>query len=229
MKRLAILAGALAITGSAMAQRPVDTNPFSLEGGLSINSLNNTFTAPTIKFRYFAAENIAIRLGITYGSTNDLTNVYGFNGTGGETADSTGTVVDKTSQMMIAIGGSYHFSQLEKLDPYVALDFMIGSGGSSSESIDTDGVSYVNGLSSNSSSKSSGIGVGVAAGFDYYFAENVFIGAEMGMAFSNWSDKGGEASSTFGGVTTSSTTLSSGKSSMFGNSATAAIRLGWRF
>lgn len=229
MKKLAILVGAIALTGSTFAQRPVDANPFSLEGGLNLNSTSNTFTAPSIKFRYFATENIAGRLGIQYNSSKTVTNHYGIGTDGFESADSLGTEMDKSSMTWISIGGSYHFSQLERLSPYVALDVMIGMGSSSSEWTDFDGTGYSDGDAATIDSKTSGLGVGIGAGFDYYFAENVFIGAELGLTYMSSKDKGGEATFTSGSTSTTITMHPSGNSSTFGNSATAAIRLGWRF
>ena len=229
MKKLAILVGAVILSGTALAQRPVDSNPFSLEGGLNLNATANTFTAPTIRFRYFAAENIAARVGITYNSSNNEQNFYGIGSDGNPSADSLGTLVDKSSSATFSIGGSYHFSQLDRLDPFVALDVMIGMGNSTSTATDSDGASYVRGMSSESTSKSSGFGVGVGAGFDFYFAENVFIGAEVGLTWMSWDDKGGETTTTVGSTTTTVTNHSTGKSSAFGNSSSAAIRLGWRF
>jgi len=229
MKKLAILVGAIVLTSSAFAQRPTDSNPFSLEGGLSINSLSNTFSAPSLRLRYFAAENIAVRLGIQYNSSKSTDNYYGLNSVFVPTADSTGTDMNKASMTWISIGGSYHFSQLERLSPYVALDIMIGMGSTNEEWTDYDGTGFAKGQSATLTSKSSGMGVGIGAGFDYYFAENVFIGAELGMTYMSSNDKGGTWSSTIGGVTTSGDMLTTGKSSSFGNSANAAIRLGWRF
>lgn len=224
-----MLLSAVVISGTAMAQRPVDANPFSLEGGISLNTGASTFSAPTIRLRYFAADNIAGRLSIGHMSTTDNMNIYGFDGTGGQTADSTGTIVDKNSATTIGIGASYHFSQMDRLSPYAALDLSFGMGSSSTDMTDTDGTDYVNGLSANANSKSSGIGFGIGAGCDYYFAENIFIGAELGFYYMSWTDKGGESSATFGGTTVSSETLSSGSNSSLGNGAQGTIRLGWRF
>jgi outer membrane protein W len=232
MKKLALLVGAIVLTSSAIAQRPTDSNPFSLEGGLSINSLTNTFSAPALRLRYFAAENIAVRLGIQYNSAKTTNLYYGSTALGVPTADSTGTYVNRKAMTWISIGGSYHFSQLEKLSPYVSLDLMIGTGtGIAGNDTRTDcvGTSYSDGVSSESTTKSSGLGIGIGAGFDYYFAENVFIGAELGMTYMSTNDKGGTYSTTSGGITTSGDVLTVGKSSSFGNSANAAIRLGWRF
>ncbi|MEY3237019.1 MAG: hypothetical protein RI883_1120 [Bacteroidota bacterium] len=229
MKKLAILVGAIVLTSSAFAQRPTDSNPFSLEGGLSLNSAANTFSSPTLRLRYFAAENIAVRLGIQYNSSKTTDLYYGLNSAFVPTVDSTGTEINKAAMTWISIGGSYHFSQLERLDPYVALDVMIGMGSTSAEWTDFDGTGFDKGFNATGDSKTSGLGIGIGAGFDYYFAENVFIGAELGMTYMSNNDKGGTWSSTTGGVTTSGENLTTGKSSSFGNSANAAIRLGWRF
>lgn len=229
MKKLALLVGAIALTGTTFAQRPTDSNPFSLEGGLSLNSTTNTFNAPMLKLRYFAADNIAIRLGLQMDNSKTIDNYYGFNAQGDETADSLGTLTTKDRLTWISLGGSYHFSQMDRLSPYVALDVMIGSGSTKVDGVDTDGTDYVSGLTTSSTTKQSGLGLNIAGGFDYYFAENVFIGGEVGFMFLSAKDKGGDASSTFGSTTLTTTTLSTGSASSFGNSATAAIRLGWRF
>jgi outer membrane protein W len=228
MKKLAILVGALVLTGSTFAQRPVDANPFSLEGGLSFNA-GNTFSAPSLRLRYFAADNIAARLGIQYNSTSETINHYGIGADFLPTADSLGTEVNKTSMTWLSIGGSYHFSQLDRLSPYVALDVMIGMGSTNATWTDFNGTNYSKGVSAEVNSKTSGLGLNLAAGFDYYFAENVFIGAELGFMYMSMSDKGGDATVTSGNTTTTVTTLPSGKNSSFGNAAQGTIRLGWRF
>lgn len=228
MKKLAILVGALVLAGSTFAQRPVDANPFSLEGGLSFNA-GNTFSAPSLRLRYFAADNIAGRLGVQYNSTSETINHYGIGSDFLPSADSLGTEVNKSSMTWLSIGGSYHFSQLDRLSPYVALDVMIGMGSNNATWTDYDGSDYAAGVSAAVNSKSSGLGLNLAAGFDYYFAENVFIGAELGFMYMSMNDKGGEATFTSGSTTTTITSLSEGKNSSFGNAAQGAIRLGWRF
>lgn len=225
MKKLAVLVGAVVLTSSVFAQRPVDSNPFSLEGGLSLNATSNTFNAPMLKLRYFATENIAARLGIQYNSSKTVDNYYGIGADGFESVDSIGTQTVKNSLTWISLGGSYHFSQLEKLSPYVALDVMIGMGSENEEWSNFDGLGYAKGSNATITSKGSGFGVGIGAGFDYYFAENVFMGAELGFAYMSTKDKGGENTS----GSTTVTVHPAGNGSSFGNSATAAIRLGWRF
>ena len=230
MKKSILAVAAIAMfCFAANAQRPVDANPFSLEGGLSLNAGTSTFSAPELRLRYFAADNIAGRIGIMYNSTNEVMNAYGFDADLNETADSLGVQTIKNSMMWISVGGSYHFSQLEKLSPYGFLDVMIGSGSSNETWEDFDGSGYADGISAEVSTKTSGLGVRFGGGFDYYFAENVFIGAEVGFMFMSETDKGGEVVVTSGTATTTTTLLSQGSLGSFGNSATAAVRLGWRF
>jgi outer membrane protein W len=182
-----------------------------------------------LKLRYFAMDNFAVRLGLQMDNSKTVDNYYGFDAQGDETADSLGTVTTRDRLTWISVGGSYHFSQMDRLSPYVALDVMIGTGSTKIDEVDSDGNSYNPGLTTTSTYKESGLGLKVAGGFDYYFAENVFIGAEVGLMFLSEKDKGGEESTTFGSSTTTVSVLPLGSETSFGNSATAAIRLGWRF
>lgn len=238
MKKLSLFVGAIVLSTAAMAQRPTDSNPFSLEGTLSLSALDQTFTAPAVRFRYFATENISVRVGLGFDNSSSTRNAYGLGADFNPSADSIGTGTFKTSSTQISIGGAYHFSQLDKLSPYAYLDLNIGMGGTSSETEnfiagDPNGFpptpdAYSKGMSSTSESKFSTMGVNIGAGFDYYFAENVFFGAEMGFMFGSWKDKGGDSSSTTGGVTTNSTLHESGNNSSFATGS-FGLRLGWRF
>lgn len=225
MKKLSFLIGALILTSSVFAQRPTDGTPFSLEGGLNFNSGSaQTLTAPMLRFRYFVGENISARVGVGISTSKTLDNYYGTDINGFDSKDSLGTDLNKSSMMTFSIGGAYHFSQSERLSPYGYADFLIGMGSSSNEMSNYDGATYMKGANSTTTSSSSMIGVNFGAGFDYYFAENVYFGAELGFMLSSFSDKGGE--STSGTVTI--TNLPSGDASSF-MTGTAGLRLGWRF
>jgi len=51
------------ISGSVMAQKPTDGNPFSLEGYMNYTSeYGLSFIAPSIRLRYFFKDNMAGRL-----------------------------------------------------------------------------------------------------------------------------------------------------------------------
>jgi outer membrane protein W len=232
MKKITFLVGALALSTAVLAQRPIDSNPFSLEGGLSLNSLTNSFTAPMIKFRYFATDNFAARIGFQHNYSQDVYNVYGLGADFYPNVDSLGTQTLRSATTWISLGGSYHFSQMERLSPYIALDVLVGFGSQHEDWKDFSPNSgapgdgdFTKGSNAEVVTKNNGFGLGLAAGFDYYFAENVFIGAELGLSLRSTVDKGGE-------MNLSGTTIkihAQGNSITFGNSATAAIRMGWRF
>ncbi|TNE53378.1 MAG: hypothetical protein EP338_12655 [Bacteroidetes bacterium] len=226
MKRLSLLVGAIALSTAVFAQRPTEGNPFSLEGQLSLSALNQTFSAPSVKLRYFAADNISIRLGLGFDNATDVTNAYGNGNDGNPSADSVGVWTSKASNTMIAIGGAYHFSQMDRLSPYGFLDVMIGMGGTNDEMENYDGNtdSYMKGANSTMESKYSTFGLNIGAGFDYYFAENVFVGAEVGFLFNSWKDKDGSMT-----VNSTTTTIHpSGNNSAFMTNS-FGLRLGWRF
>ena len=230
MKKSIIALASIALIGfSSNAQRPVDSNPFSLEGGLSLNATENTFSAPELRLRYFATDDIAGRLGIMFNNMTETTNFYGEGSDGFPSADSLGTLKESSSMTWVSIGGSYHFSQLERLSPYAFLDVMIGMGSYNEEWDDFDGSDFNAGEGASLNTSQSGFGVRFGSGFDYYFAENVFIGAEVGFMFLSETDKGGEFTSTSGSTTTTVKIHSEGSSNMFANNATAQVRIGWRF
>ena len=77
--------------------------------------------------------------------------------------------------------------------------------------------------------KYSGFGFMIFTGVDYYFAENIYLGLEIGIGMSNDKDKSGEWSQTVGQTTTTVTTFQTYADSYFGNMFSQMIRLGWRF
>jgi outer membrane protein W len=224
MKKLAILVGAIALTGSTFAQKPSDA-PMSLEGQLGFNASTMSFNAPTIRFRYFVTENIAGRLTLGINNTSETFNYY-------ETEDvnggGSGTEVNKTSMVNIGIGGEYHFAGTDRLSPYGGLDIIIGMGNSTAEWSNYDGTGYNSDFTANIDAPMSALGVNLVAGTDYYFAENFYLGLELGLGFSSVTYKEGTTSATSGGVTVSNTSNTE-KYSSFGNNFISNFRLGWRF
>src|SRR5574343_730452 len=76
MKKLAILVGAIALTGSTFAQKATTDAPFSLEGQLGFNASTLSFNAPTLRLRYFVADNIAVRLSLGMSTSKTVDNFY---------------------------------------------------------------------------------------------------------------------------------------------------------
>lgn len=224
MKKLAILVGAIALTGSTFAQKPTDA-PFSLEGQLGFNASTLSFDSPAIRFRYFVTENIAGRLTLGIDNSSETFNYFETENTN---AGGSGTEVNKSGMTLIGIGGEYHFAGTDRLSPYVGLDIQIGMGSSTSEWSNYDGAGYNADFTRSIEYKSSMFGVNLVAGADYYFAENFYLGMELGLGFGSTTYKEGTDAMTTGGVTTTNTSNEE-KYSSFGNNVVGQFRLGWRF
>jgi outer membrane protein W len=225
MKKLVVLAGALALTGASFAQKATTDAPFSLEGQFGFNASSLSFDAPAIRFRYFVTENIAARVTLGMDNSSETFNYFEVdsNNSGGS-----GTEVNKLKGWSLAIGGEYHFEGTEKLSPYAGLDIVLGGGSSTNEWTNYDGFGYQNNFSREITAKTSSIGVNLVAGADYYFAENFYLGLELGLGFNSMTVKEGEDVITNGGAT--STTISEEeKYTSLGNNVVGQFRLGWRF
>jgi len=234
MKKLSLLVGGLVLSTMAMAQKPDATTPMTLEGqtGFTAGAAGGTnfgFTAPSVRFRYFATDNIAIRA--TYTMNNTSTDKTIYEGAGGNPfAGATGSAIAKNSMWVVGIGGEYHFAGTDRLSPYAGLDIQFGGGNTHTEGSNTnDGVTYAASDSYNSDAKNSVFGVKLAAGTDYYFAENFYLGLELGLNWMSMNTKEGTGSVTISGTTTSGTTSGAMKSSSISTNTAGLFRLGWRF
>ena len=224
MKKLFVLAGAVVLSSSLFAQKPTGDNPFSLEGQLSYNTASLSFDAPSLRMRYFIMDDLAARvsLSINNASTKDYYYELADNA-GGE-----GTEINKTSLTMISLGAEKHFAGTEKLSPYVGADLVFGMGNTSAKWDKFDGLGYNADFKAAAKAPISMFGINLVAGTDYYFAENFYVGLELGLGFQSVTEKAGEFEFTTAGNTT--TTLSEPtKSSSFGNNFIGNARIGWRF
>lgn len=239
MKKLSLLLGGVILSATVMAQKPTEGAPMSLEGGISLQSQAGAtngnilqFTAPSIRFRYFVLNNLAIRATVGVDSKKTTDTYYELPGfTGG-----TGTVIDRSNGWNGAIGAEYHFAGTSRLSPYAGLDIRFG-GGNSSQTGDNvmivAGPPVTIGYSSadkfETESKYSTFGVGLVAGTDFYFAENFYLGLELGLNWGSRADKQDTYSITSGGTTTSGKADGLSKTSTLSTVATGMFRLGWRF
>ncbi|HLP55970.1 MAG TPA: hypothetical protein VK151_13125 [Fluviicola sp.] len=224
MKKLSLLVGGLILSTAVMAQKPDASVHNTLEGLINWETSSLSFTSPSIRYRYFVQDNIAVRvtLGVHNSTTTD--NFYEFaDGTGG-----TGTYEVKDNGMDFSIGGEYHFAGTDRLSPYAGLDIMLGSGKATTDGTNSDGLTFIDTYTETSEAKTSMFGVALVAGTDFYFAENFYLGLELGLGWSSMTWKEGEATTGFGGTTTKTVTPES-KWSGIDTGATGTFRLGWRF
>lgn len=229
MKKLAILVGAIALTGSTFAQKATTDAPLSLEGQLGFNASTLSFNAPAIRARYFVADNIAVRLTFGLNKTSETFNYFETENTN---TGASGTEINKAGGWNLALGGEYHFAGTDRLSPYAGLDIMFGGGSATSEWSNYDGAGYNADYKRDTEAKTSNIGVNLVAGTDYYFAENFYIGMELGLGFGSTTVKEGTdvSSDVIAGTTvTVENTSNEEKYSSLGNNFIGNFRLGWRF
>jgi outer membrane protein W len=224
MKKIMIFVGALTLSGTMFAQKATKENPFSLEGQLSYNTSSLSFNAPSLRMRYFLADDLAARVSLSINNSSSKDYYYELaDNAGGE-----GTEVNKISMTTISLGAEKHFKGTDKLSPYVGADLAYGMGNTSAKWDKFDGSDYNADVTATVKAPSSMIGLNLVAGTDYYFAQNFYVGLELGLGFSSTSNKAKETIVNVAG--TSTTTLEApSNSSSFGNNFIGNARLGWRF
>jgi Putative OmpA-OmpF-like porin family len=228
MKKVILsMAVALACVTGAQAQKqtggeknievnfaPLGGNPVSMSG---------------IRLRMFNSESSAIRIGLFVGGTssetitqeadNDLDLL--------ETMDT-----DKSFDFSIRAGYEMHFAGTDRLSPYVGGEIMFGSGSTTSEVqsqyVDNNDPQVMTTISKGGTSM---FGVNLVAGVDYYIADALYLGAEIGFGFANSKDKENETTyeNPMDGLEASTSTLDNTKSSSWGPNYQGTIRLGWLF
>lgn len=170
---------------------PLGGNPIGLNG---------------IRFRKFLSENSAVRVNFFLGGT---TNSSPTREAGTESFLPNGDVVSNSNRLSdiartfdftIRPGYEIHFDGTDRLSPYVGfeLDFGTGSVSDESELFSATGQSTDSGVnvqdfvewSRTEKQSYTRLGFNLVAGFDFYFADNLYLGAELGYGFARtaWND-----------------------------------------
>jgi opacity protein-like surface antigen len=226
MKKLFLVAAAAAFMASAAQAQDV----YKQTGGES--NLEFLFTplggSPIgingIKYRKFTSATTALRATVFVGfnSSNDKFN--GFDSTGDEVELS-----DKMSGFDITIAPGYemHFAGTDRLSPYVGAEVLIGFSNSKevSESI-PEGSDDISTMTETNGSFTGGLNA--LAGMDYYFAHDIYIGAELGFGFAFTSDFETKTEVEFDGNTNEGTEPG-GSSFNIGPNVVGSLRVGFLF
>lgn len=239
MKKLMIFVGALTLTGSLFAQKPAsDDARYSLEGLANLNTSNGmNFAAPSLRLRYFVNDNIAGRVQFGFGgdgssvvSTPSKETHYYTNPTGGDN----GSVDIARSAWDLKLGAEYHLSGTDKMSPYFTANIGFGKGSEeqtwTNVFYDSNGdLSYAQGMNVAASGGYSTFSWGLGAGFDYYVADNLYLGLELNLTSTAVTDD-----NTVQEITTplgTQTITSQGGSMTYTNigAAHSSVRIGWRF
>ncbi|MEY4791836.1 MAG: hypothetical protein RIT34_643 [Bacteroidota bacterium] len=244
MKKLMIFVGALTLTGSLFAQKPAsDDARYSLEGLANLNTSNGmSFAAPSLRLRYFVNDNIAAR--VQFGFGGDGSSVV--NTPSHEThtyadatdATKTGTVQIDRSAWDLKLGAEYHLAGTDKMSPYFTANVGFGKGSETqtwtnvfySNPVDpTSDLAYMNGFSVAASGGYSTFSWGLGAGFDYYVADNLYLGLELNLTSTSVTNDDVVKDITTPLSTSTVTTLGNKMTYTNIGAAHGSVRIGWRF
>lgn len=222
MKKLLVIAAAALFAGSVanaqdiMKQTGGEQNfevMFKPLGGSPIG-ING------IKYRKFTSATTAIRASVFlgFGSSTEISG-----------QDSNNNDLKSTTSnfdISIAPGIEQHFVGTDRLSPYIGGEAVIGfstNGTKDQVEIGTD-IKDIK-----SSMGSFNIGLNAIAGMDFYFADNIYLGAEFGfgLLFTKDLTSKQDVIGTDGAITTAET--KGGSSINLGPNAVGAIRLGFLF
>lgn len=236
MKKLMTIVGLSVCTLAANAHEDYDflkphagnlTAELGLTGGLGNTGLNLNNNAGMLRFRYFVAEDWAIRLGVNI--TNDVSkmNAYGV----GVDAGKEGWVKQRNTTVLFNIGAEKHFMGTRRLSPYVAADFIIGNKSTHANGENaTSGGTYLNNYAFESESmNNTTVGFRAVVGADYYIAKNVYLGVEAGLGYTTTKLGETEMTQTLNNVTTTTTNKSAGKTAQFTPGLVTGVRIGFAF
>jgi opacity protein-like surface antigen len=243
MKKFMIFVGALTLSGTMFAQKPAsDDAHYSLEGLANLNTSNGmSWTAPSLRLRYFVNENIAAR--IQFGFGGDGSSLAGIPSSeshtyaSGTTAANGAVQIDR-SAWDLKLGGEYHLKGTDKMSPYFSANIGFGSASEKQTWTDvfytnpadpTTELVYMSGFSVKASGGYKTFGWGIGAGFDYYVAKNLYLGLELNLTSNKVTND-----DTVKDVTTpagASTLTSFGSTMSYTNigAAHGSVRIGWRF
>ena len=169
---------------------PLSGNPIGING---------------LRFRMFNSESSAIRVGFNIGGSNNTEVrkqpydiVDGANIKDMPELYST----DKSFNVSIRPGYEMHFAGTDRLSPYVGAELLFSMASSSYSEEYSSGVTADDNTAANAtkwatwsitrSEGSTTFGLNAIAGVDFYFVDNFYLGAEIGLGFQNTSYKDSE-------------------------------------
>ncbi len=170
--------------------------------------------------------------GIKYRSFTSATSAWrvaafaGFNSATDNSLDGETELKDVSSEFTISVrpGIERHFAGTDRLSPYYGAEALVDfrSSNDKSESLIGDDVEE-----QTTKNGSIGFGLNAIAGVDFYFADNIYLGAELGFGFGFTSEFDTKVENTVEGVDTVETP--NGSSLDIGPNVVGAIRLGFLF
>jgi len=213
------------VAGNVLAEIGLFSN--GIMGG-NLNQLPvSTFGTPQLKFRYFLADQLAVRVGFNYTQNSSTKKFY-------DPTGASGSDKNMSSVFGLNLGLEKHFTGTGRLSTYAGGDLSFQKVGVSEKwDNSANGTTYTSGASTKfkgtnnaGANSSTGFGLRGVAGADYYFVDKVYLGAEFGWGFMVSKDSKSSVA-TSGAPTVNN--KSGGGSFNLAPSLTAGLRLGFRF
>lgn len=229
MKKLILTASILISSFSLSADEGLMLKPAKGNITTQVGIAVSTFMSPVNSFgfngRYFLQDRLAIRASIIVDNSKTTDNFFeNANGTGGS-----GSFTSSTSSKAFLIGVEKHFAGTKRLSPYFSLDLGFGGGREKNEGENSDGTNFIGSYKESEDIKFSGLMVNAGLGFDYWFTDGMYIGAEYSfLSFSSMTSKESTKEMTAGPTTTKVVTPESKSSGLSTLNAVPVFRLGWR-
>jgi opacity protein-like surface antigen len=199
-----------------VAFAPLGGNPVSMSG---------------IRLRLFNSEASAIRIGLFLGgsTTKDVTAQPEESGDPDQPELYS---TSKSTDISLRPGYEKHFAGTDRLSPYVGAELALTLHSESTEDetwtqINADGDTGV--ATTTTKDGSTTFGLNILAGTDFYFADNIYLGAELGFGFQTTSNK--DTETTIEGIDDAEDPdpLINGSNSAWGPNVQGTLRLGWLF
>jgi hypothetical protein len=198
-----------------------------------------------IRLRIFNSEASAIRLSVFAGGTNDQTVTLQPGTVAGGDEDRPELYdTDKSFSFSLRPGYEKHFEGTDRLSPYVGGELVFSTTTTTTISEDWNGTNArpEEGAvwETTTTDGSTTFGLNLVAGTDFYFADNIYLGAELGFGFAKTNEKDSETEVSdldrfraANGVPDDTEVefdpIINGSSTSWGPNFQGTIRLGWLF
>lgn len=171
MKKTILLLIAVAFGFTSFAQKPSEGNLLT-EANFSLNEWNNEITLPALRFRYFIADDLALRVDLAPRGQSAENN-FGTNGMQ-ETS---------TSNFTMRVGAEKHWGGNDKFSPFAIAALQFGTNSSTETWTNFDGTGYNDGFNAKVETSGSNFGIALGLGADYWITESFYMGTEFGWGF----------------------------------------------
>jgi hypothetical protein len=212
--------GVLPISTLKSSEKP-EKGSLSLEVGFSpldVEGKNIQLQNEQLRLIYLVSDRVGIRFGIGFNTNTESDD-------NGQPGDEWTKTTTKNSQVAFAPGIVYNFAGTERLTPYLGVEAIIATR---SATIIAEAKDFKQEIR-NEGDLFNTFALGVFSGFNYYFAGNLYIGAEVGLALEHQSLKNTIIETTTGGRTETVEPKNTVTRTTIGMVVTPSLRLGWAF